>query len=266
MKALINDSFKAIRTGEFITAAEDAGEFIFDSESKLPSVATMLEIGKGNNIPLRKEKASIVAENLANGLTNLGLPTMDKKADSEIVRDIVVAGVEKEKSDDDMLLEIMQAGIKFKVAGKLFNKAMQEGGFKITASARKEQARKHLVEVEFNPTTYEQVTDMVDQLTKVISDTTTSQAHSCVKAYLKELEVEMPQAPKVPTGGLRNKIMDWICENPSCDKAQLLKSILELSDGKKGDEKLAERFYRFVEFGKKYAKAIATVEQETVEA
>jgi len=267
MKTLINADFKAIRTGDFVTADGSCGEFIFDNNAtKLLSVALMLDIGKSNNIPLRKEKAIDVAEKLASGISNLELPTMDKQTDSEIVKDIVVAGHAAEKSDDDMLLEIMQAGVKFKVAGKLFNKAMQDGGFKITATARKDNARKILVDAEFNPESYDEVSKMVEKLIAEISDTTTSQAYSCIKNYAKEMEFELPKPPKVEKGGLRNKVLDWICANPDCTKDDILTAIKELSDGKKGDDKMAERFYSFVEFGKKYVAGIAKIEQESAEA
>ena len=221
MKTLINGSFKAVRTGEFVEASVEAEEFIFDSETCDLPVATLLEIGSANGIKLAKEKKELVAENLNTHLKTLGLPTMNDKTDTQKVAEIVAAGVAAEKTDDDMLIEIVQAGIKFKAAGKLFNQAMTEGGYRITSKNRKEECRAILVDAEFAPESYEDLQAMIERLTKEVADTATSQAFAIIRSYAKEFELELPKPPKKAAGGIRTKVFDWIVENPSATRADM---------------------------------------------
>ena len=152
MKVLISNNFKALRQGEFVSANADVGEFIFDSENcEDMAIATLLEISSGNDLSVKKAKKSIVVENLTTQLKSLELQEMNEITDSQKVAEIVAAGVEAGSDDEVMLLEIIQAGIKFKVAGKLFAQAMQAGGYRITSKDRKAQGREILVDAEFTP-------------------------------------------------------------------------------------------------------------------
>ena len=231
MKILINKNFKALRVGKFVTASEDAGEFIFDSklEDQWP-VATILEIGKANGISLKKGKKSEVIEILINHIKTLELPQMNEKTDSQKVKEIVEDGIKSGKSDDDMLIEIVQSGIKFKAAGRMFKEAMETGGYRITAKVRKEQCREMLVNEEFTPKNYEQVQEMMEKLSNEINDTTTSQAYSAIKSYAKEFEIELPKPDKKSTGGLRSKVFSWIVSNPTSTKEDMKAFITEQGD------------------------------------
>ena len=221
MKFLINDSFKALRSGEFVVADSSVDEFIFDSENTDDlSVAAMIEIASANGATLGKGKKDKTVKALEVILTNLELPEMNDKTDSQKVEEIVAAGVEAEKDDDTMLIEIVQSGVKFKHANKLFAKAMEAGGFRITSKARKAEARDILVEAEFTPADYDAVTAMCEVLCEAVNDTTTSQAFAIIKSYCKEFEIELPKPVKVKkaSGGLRAKVFAWIVENPQSDK------------------------------------------------
>lgn len=251
MKYLINQNFKVIRKGDYVTASSSAQEFIFDTDNCDDlTVATLLEIASANKAKISKDKKETVIEKLHQHLETLEIPIMSQKPESEIVKEIVAAGVEANKSDDDMLIEIVQAGIKFKAAGKLFAQAMQEGGYRITAKARKDKCREILVDEEFNPKSYDELQAMIERLTQEVDDTVTSQAYSCVKAYAREFEIELPKAPKKPKGGIRAQAQNWMLNNPEATKDDLAEWIE--SEAKKDDPegKMLDRMWSLFEFGK----------------
>ena len=248
MKVLISNNFKALRQGEFVSANADVGEFIFDSENcEDMAIATLLEISSGNDLSVKKAKKSIVVENLTTQLKSLELQEMNEITDSQKVAEIVAAGVEAGSDDEVMLLEIIQAGIKFKVAGKLFAQAMQAGGYRITSKARKEQGRAILVDAEFTPESYEALQAMIEQITDEVDDTTTSQAHAICKAYAKEFEIELPKPAKKASGGIKSKITSWIVANPTASVEDLLGHIDTLGPfPKEGRAEVLTKRYAFV--------------------
>lgn len=250
MKFLISENFKALRSGEYVTASEDDGEFILDSnEAEAYTIATLNEISLANGFKASKEKRNIVLEKLTQNLLNLGLPTMNDKTDTQKVAEIVAAGVEAGKTDDEMLIEILSSGIKFKAAGKLFNAAMTEGGYRITAKKRKEECRAILVEAEFQPETYEELEKMLEHLSQNVADTETNQAYSIVRAYAKEFEIELPKPVKAPKGGLLQRALEWMVANPEGSDDDLAAWIEE--QGKEDPEgKLLSKFSKYYAFGK----------------
>ena len=229
MKTLTSSNFKALRQGEFVTASENAGEFIFDSENCELAVATLIEISNANGFKLSKGRKSTAVETLNTQLNSLELPEMNEITDTQKVAKIVANGVEAGHDDDTMLIEIVQAGIKFKAAGKLFNQAMAEGGYRITAKDRKEKGRAILVDAEFAPESYDELQAMIERISEEVDDTTTSQANSICKSYAKEFELELPKAPKKAksTGGFRKVIGGYLLENPSATSDQLLEHLIE---------------------------------------
>lgn len=222
MKALINVRFEVVMKGEFVSADESRGEFIFDSESCDPTLTILSLICQANlvSVPGKSKKKEVIAI-LAEHINAMEIPSMNDKTDSQKVEEIVAAGVEAGSSDEDMLIEIIQAGIKFKAAGRMFKEAMETGGYRITAKLRKEQCRDILVECEFSPADHDAVMAMIDSLVGKVADTTTSQAHAVIRSYAKEFEIELPAPVKKASGGLRAKVFAWIVGNPTANKDDL---------------------------------------------
>lgn len=267
MKFLINASFKAIRNGVFVTANIDAGEFVIDTEDdvkKIPAVATLGEIASANKLSLNlKEKKSVVLENLVTGLTSLNLPEQNEMSESELVKGIVEAGVEAGKTDDEMLLEIVTQGVKFKAAGRLFNQCMEAGGYRLSGKKRTEQINEILEESEFAPENYEEYAAMIERLTSEVNDTSEVQARKAIKAFAKENEIELPKLPAKSKGGIRSKIFDAVIANPAMTEGDLKEMLAGLSK----DEETADKHFRYympvVEFGQ---RLLASVSEEVVEA
>jgi len=255
MKYLINQNFKAIRKGAYVTSNEDAGEFIFDTDDAVISVAAMLEIATANKLKVSKDKKEAVVLSLTEELESLEISIMSEKTDTQKVGEIVAAGIESGSSDDEMLIQIVQSGIKFKAAGKLFAQAMQEGGYRITNKARKEECRKILVEEEFNPETYSELEEMLEKLTKEVNDTETSQAFSCVKAYAREFEISLPKAPAKPKGGMKVRAQNWMIENPDATNEDLAVFIEETLKKDDPNGKILAGLSNLLAFGQAMRKA-----------
>jgi hypothetical protein len=246
MKFLITSAFVALRSGQYVKADESAQEFILDTENCDLAVSTLLEIAAANNIEAKKGKKDKVVETLEAGLLELEIPEMNSKPESDIVKEIVQNGVDNELSDDEMLIAIVLAKIPFKKAGKLFNQAMIDGGFLISAKDRKAEIKEILVAAEFHPEEYSEVSSMLLRITegvkadeendveelKAIADTTTSQAMKSIREFAKEFEFVLPKPEKAVKGGFKAIVQNAVVKNPAMTKAEFL----ELCDSKKKDQ------------------------------
>jgi len=263
MKVLVNESFKAMRVGEFVKAAKDAGEFILDTTNCDYAVATLKEIAEENNLKIKgKTKAEILAS-LEAALPSLKLPEQNKMGQTEQIQKIVDDGVAAGHDDDTMLITIFSAkleGVKFSMLNKLFNAAMEAGGHRVALKKVKEEGRSMLVEAEFDPENYEQVTEMAANIVRAVDGADTVQAIKAIKAYCKEFDFEMPKAPKVPKGTLLERVYGWIKKNPTAETADLAEW---LEDQKKG-EKIIARYVSLMQFAQDFA-AIANAAPEEAE-
>ena len=258
MKILINNSFKAQRTGEFVKANLESGEFILDTENPDDVVkATLVEIAQANKIEVGdNDTKGAMLNKLETGFENSNLPEQNEMSDSEVVSGIVAAGVAKGADDEDMIVQIIQAGIKYKVAAKMFMAAMTSGGHRISTKDRKEQANALLVEAEFSPENYDDVKIAVEAILKAISDTTEIQAVKLCRLYCKAYEIEFPKAEKAPRNSFKTKFQDFVCASPLCTFDEVKAWVLE----NKKDEKAAKRLWNSVIFAQKVAAATVALE------
>jgi|GEM_PF-3996201 len=259
MKTLISNTFKAKRQGEFVTANEESGEFILDSENCEMSKATLTEIANANKIEVgANDKKDVLLEKIEAGFISLKLPEQNQMSDTDKVKEIVEAGVAKGLEDEDMIVLIIKAGIKYKAAAKMFAAAMTDGGHRISTKDRKEQANEILVALEFNPEEYSDVETAVKKLIKEIPDTTEAQAVKLCRTYCKDYEIEFPKAVKAPRKSFKAKFQEFVCENPLCTFDEVKAWVLE----NKKDEKAAKRLWTSVEFAQRVAKATVALEDE----
>lgn len=258
MRYLINGNMKAIRCGQFAKADKEASEFIYDSiapNDDTHNVAVMRGIADAHGfvIPDNLNKRVDIASRLAEQLKKLKLPEVKSMTDTEKVTGIIVAGVEADKTDDQILVDIVNAGISFKNAGKMFKKIMEEKGLRINSKTRQEQVFKILKKARFKPKEYSQVETMLAVVRKEVTDTSEKQALSLVKKYAKEGELTLPKAPKTAGGKGKAKINAFMIENPTAKKAEFKKFMLEL--GKK--EKVIDRNWEIFEVAQKMAQTLA---------
>lgn len=229
MKVLINTDFKAMRQGSFVAASEECGEFVFDSDNCDFTCATLSEIAIANKIKIKKEKRDLMILSLTDGLTNLKLPEQNQMSNSEKVKQIILEGFEKEKDDDQILVEMVQAGISFRNAGKMFRQCVEENGLRISSKKRQESILEILERNEFVAESYDAVQDMADRIAvgdkqkelEPVADTSRNQALKVIRKYCKDLEIEFPKADRIPKGGLRARFLSFAASNPLITDAEL---------------------------------------------
>ena len=255
MKTLINANFRALRTGEYVKADTDAGEFIFDSslsgDDQLEK-STLTEIANKNKISVgKKDNKDTIVEKLESGIKELKLPEQNEKTETEVVHEIVQKGFAEGKEDEDMVIEIIEAGVKLKAAYRMFQNAAQELGLRITTKERKEKISEILLGDEFEPETYDDVNAMADRIVKEVPDTTTSQAISAIRRYCKDNELDFPKPAKKPRGGFRARAFAWMVANPDASKVELGEWVAKQDK----DEKTTDRLWTLFEFAKQVRAA-----------
>jgi len=215
-KFLIDSNFKLTRKGEFVVADEEAGEFILDTESVDYSAATLKEVATKNKIkiPSKANKEDIVSilEDKLNLIKKV--PEVNKMTDTQIAEEIIEAGHET-KTDDEMLVQIVNAGVSFKNAAKLFKTVMEAKGYRIAAKDRATAAAKILDEAGFDPKKWDDVDKAAANLVREVADTNTKQAMNLLKKYAKTNNIELPKkekSEKAP-GGFRGKLLDFVATN-----------------------------------------------------
>jgi hypothetical protein len=217
----IGNNFNALRTGEFVARSinEEKGEFLLNEDSDLP-VATLKEIASKNSIDLAgiKKKGDVQSHIISTLINERNLPTMDEKPQDEIALDIVKQGHEANHDDDTILVNLVQAGIKFSAAGRLFREAQTKLGLRLTPDDKREYVTNTLGD-DFTPTTADELSTMIDKVAQhdAISP---AQARAAVRKYLKDNEREIPKLVNAATtGGIRGKIFDLFTANPAIDEA-----------------------------------------------
>ena len=223
-KVLINPNFKALRMGEFAVADPATSEFIYEQgNASNIAKATLIEIAKANNFKISQKLSSEkFAAELDECFAKSKLPLVDKMTETQKVEQIVDAGIENGSSDDEMLIEVMQAGVSFKNALKLFKQVMERKGLRISTQERNKQIQDRLAEQMFNPESYQEIEDQIRELTEgenKIADTNRKQALGGIRKYCKANSIEIPKAPKKPRGSFRQRANEWIAANPLANSA-----------------------------------------------
>lgn len=232
---LLNESFKAVAKGNNLTPIEHEGEFLFTAESDFP-VATLKEIAEVNKFKIDGKLRKRVDMNafVFTTLNELEIAesTMSKlEKVLEIVNPLVAEG----QTDDEIRIAIIQSGVPFKEAGKLFTQAMEQAGHRISPKARAEKIEIILEDAEFNPEAYSEVEEMVKRIAGEVPDTTEKQALAAIRKWAKDNEIELPKAPKKTAGraaggSIVGKTLEWLLEHKDAtqeDVAEYVKSCKE---------------------------------------
>ena len=229
-KYLMNDSNKAIRTGEYVEATSE-GEWIYDSEAAADdrdlTTDTLKKIADVNGLTIKSSwSRGDLITHLNQHFERLDLPTQDKMPISLIIKNTVTECAESrdpaEDSDAfeiDVLTQVInrlrEEGIAFKIKpiGGLVKKEIIEQGLVLTATARKDAAFEILGAENFSPETWEDVEEMVGHLTQELSDTTYQQAVSLCRKFCKAAEIEFPKRTKAKRIPFRQKMINWLIDN-----------------------------------------------------
>lgn len=277
MLVLINGDFKALRQGQFVSVSEDSkecGDFILDTDNCDYSCATLLEIASANKFSLKKERKEDMVSKLETGLQLLNLPEMNKMSDTDKVLEIVTEGFKAELPDDQMLVQIINSGVPYRLAGKMFRVCVENNGFRISGKKRAEAIDKILEDNEFFPETFAEVEAMCERIAvgvsaveakdgneaveaiEAVSDTTTQQAMKAIKKFLKVKEIEFPKAPKKAKGGLRLRFLTFAATHPAATDEELADWFASNTKDKSEEDvaKWMKRYSAVINHGRAMAK------------
>lgn len=254
MKYLINNTFKVIRKGTHVTANETVGEWIYDTDGDPIDAGKMQEIAKVNKLKVVGKKKSEYLKSLNEELeTMTDVAEQNQETQTNVVDKIVQEGFAAGKDDDSMMIAIIQSGISFKRAGKMFKETVERLGLRTGIKDVKEVAAKLLAEIDFKPSTYAEVKDVADKIVKECDGAQHGQALAAIKAYAKSKEITLPKKEKGARGaiGFKGKFFDWVCANPTAGESEL---VAFLKAEGKDETKLAKRFLPILQLCQRYAK------------
>lgn len=243
MKYQINVDFTAIMKGRAVTKSKlDTNDFIYDTADKSLANATMKEIAKANGFKLKGKSTADIKNSLDDGLSKLKIAEKKEMSESEKVLKIVKEGHEAGTSEDGILIEIVQSGIKFQQAIKMMKNAMVELGFSINAKERYEKSKEHLEDEEFEPEAYSEVVKMAEELAEKIGGTTVEQAIAQIRKYCKEAEVDMPKKVKEKKASLAVRVMTWMISNWESETSELKDWLEEIEAPEKSVKGWLDKF------------------------
>lgn len=249
---ILNADFKVIRKGEF-AIPEKEGEFLYSTADQNFTMGQLQSIAEMNKLHVVGKKKADYQTNL-----NLELEKMENVTEqngpsqTEIAEKIIRAGIEAGKSDDEMIVEIIQSGVSFRTAGNLFKTTLEKLGIRASTKAVKETAAEILEEMEFAPETFADVEKAISEILEKVEGAEYKQAFLAIRNYAKENEIELPAKPKGKRGatGFKGKLYNWILENPEGTKEQLGEFAESLG---KDAEKIIKAFFPVLQLCQKFA-------------
>jgi len=190
MKILISFKKEILAFGEFVFPENKTQEVVELSDL---TVSNILDICEIEEIEIKsKKKNDIISE--INDYLNNNFTEVNEMSDEQKYEDIVVAGFEAEKSDNDMKKELFEAGCDFGDINKTFNSIITEKALRMSPKDRNTKASEFLE--GYVPGTVEEHLAKVAELEDFLGCKTT-QAGASMRAWAKANDVELPKAPAV---------------------------------------------------------------------
>lgn len=268
MKYLLNNNFKIMRKGTHVTATESAGEFLYDDESQVLTLAQLQEIATANKLNASGKTKQLYQKSLNEALAMVDVATQNGPTETEKVKEIVQTGFAAGKDDDSIMIDIVQSGISFRRAVKMFKDAVEALGLRTSVKDVKEIAQKLLAELDFRPSTYNEVKEVADKIVAECEGSNHGQAMVAIKAYAKENEIALPKREKGDKkagpsegSGFKYKVMAWILANPNFDTENMDGFKAFLAENDRTEEKeiatYVRRYVPIVKFARQFAVAHA---------
>lgn len=209
-------NLKVTARGESLEVGKN--ELVFDPDST-HKFAELKAIAKANNI----EHGSKIR---MTELVKLIKDTFEAKSLPEVINitAIVTAGVEANKSDDEIMQDLVDAGVHFRNVLGQFRTAMMAAGYMMRPAERNKKLAELLV--DFDPITGVDVTNKAKALTDEVPRTSERQAMAAIRLFAKDNKIELPKVHKI--GGWRKKLHNWIVENPTASVSEMGAYIAEL--------------------------------------
>lgn len=257
----IVDNFKIVAYGPACWVPAISESWILDHET---TVSNMLDVANFEKIKLTgKKKDEIMSsiEDYCKSSENK-IPLIKEKMMQEVISDIITAGFEAGKSDNEMLSDMVMAGVPFGDVAKLFKKFVVDNKLRMSSKERKQKMADILV--DWSTDSVDEVLSMVSKI-KDACEATEAQAMSAIRRHAKEQGWEVPKAKKEPKARVTKftKIAKWVLENPDCTEPELQAAVNELLGEKSSG--YAAVFKQSIDFATDYAEAKGWIEVEQSE-
>lgn len=173
---------------------------------------------------------------------------LDLQKAKKILEPMIRAG---DKSDDEMQIALVTGGdFPFKKAGRLFARALEDLGIRMSRKDRTEQVTEILLKNEFAPKEWSEVTQVCEYLSSELDATTEKQALVAVKRFAKTQKISLPVRPKGTRGSGKNsfriKVLEWMETNPTATDQELENWVLKDQKRKTTDAKLYGRIHKSI--------------------
>ena len=194
------------------------GEFVFDPEAK-HTLKDLKAIAKANGI---EHDSKVKLADLATLITDT-FSEMELEEYLDL-KGIVVAGIKSGKTDDAIMLELIEAGVPVRDAYGEFKTALMAAGYLLKPAERNAKLAELLE--DFAPETGDDVSDMVNLMMEELPRTTDRQAMGAIRKYAKDNKIDLPKVKRL--GGWKKKLFDWIASNPSATVDEMTAYVIEL--------------------------------------
>jgi hypothetical protein len=197
-----DENFKPIKlSGEMVP--ESDSDFIYDSGSKRkPSQAVCMGIAK--RLRIKGAKAMKPAELIRvidARLENLKQLEKSKMSQYEESKAIIEEMSGNGKTEDEIIIALVQQGVSYKEVVKLYERACVDLGLKskpMKPADRNNKVAEILIAQDFKPETYQDILDAVNTCAAddALKNQTASQLLTAVRVFCKDNELDFPKRPK----------------------------------------------------------------------
>jgi len=237
----------------------------------MATVKEIVLLAEVNGIEIKaKKKVEIISEIADWSAKNILENT--EMSEEQKFEQIVVDGFAAEKSDNDIMREMFDAGCDFGDIKAVFNAAIKAKGLRLNAKDRAVKT------TEFLDGYMPDINDVSSHLAKVTAlqdflKVTSTLAGASMRKWAKDNEITLPKAkaePKRAPGFAGNTkiVADWALANPNCSKEELddyaKANVPKTTSGKEAWSGHANIVWSAILFAKEmYAPAVEEVTEET---
>jgi hypothetical protein len=166
--------------------------------------------------------------------------------------DIIIAGFNAQKSDDDIMQDLLNAGVLFKDLRSTFNEVVRSHNLRLSAKERKLKTAETLS--GFAPTEGDEVKAMSEKLAEILK-VPAKTAMTAIRSWAKANGVDLPRIkkatkPKVPGfKGQFREVLDYVKDNKHMSDVEIMDYAMQhgMSQG------MAKRVVNTVIFAKAWA-------------
>ena len=259
MKYLVDGKFRATFRGPFVRVQLD-DQFVYDTDEPTTlTVGQLVEFASANNIEINATKKADVVAELNEGLSNLKLREVNEMTDSQKAEQIIIEANENGLGEEETLLSLVNGGVPFKKASKMYTQIRVQLGLEVSASDRKAQINDYLSKKGLKPVEYSDTLAVVAALQSEVPGLTSSQALAGINKFAKENQIEMPKKPKAakkPKGGFKAQLITWIVKNPTAKQAELEDFVAQ----NKKPESMARRYSAMLDCANQVAASYTEAE------